>query len=58
LSPAGDKNLVYNLISERKAIIHVPAWREMCLKELSKAGFDKQPFANVGFGSRCSCSRD
>lgn len=45
-SPAGER------------IIYVPVRREMCLKELGKAGFYEQSFADVGLGSRCSCSRD
>ena len=50
-----EEHLVYDRIAGRKRIIHVPAWRKICLKELRKAGFDKQSFADIGFGSGCSC---
>ena len=50
-STAGEEHIGYDLIAGRQRIIYVPAWRKICLKELGKAGFDKQPFADVGFGA-------
>lgn len=49
---------IHDRIAGRKGVIHVPARIQVRLKGLGKAGFDKQSFADVGFGSRCSCSRD
>jgi hypothetical protein len=54
----GEEYCSYDRIADRERIIYVPARREMCFKELGKAGFDKQPFADVGFGLAFPSSRD
>jgi hypothetical protein len=42
-------------IAGRKWSVHVPAWRKIFLKKLSKAGFDKQPLSYGGFGAGRPC---